>query len=166
MAGTTPNHFLETPSTGEYEDEWGKILNSNFEEVDLKMIIRGPLADRPPAGTEGRLFLATDEGNVYYDTGSSWGIVAGRDLDGRDFTDGAEVIWDASEGHIPSSAVEDTLGVDTTDYVPLSSEPAHNAGRVALSDGTGWDPDGDGSAELVISDGNSWNEITDLGETL
>ena len=45
---------------------------------------------------------------------------------------------------------------------PRSSQPAHSPGRVALSDGDDWDPDNDGTAELVISNGSEWLEIRDL----
>ncbi|MCY6372817.1 collagen-like triple helix repeat-containing protein [Clostridium ganghwense] len=32
----------------------------------------GPLKSRPPANTVGRLFLATDQGILYHDTGTQW----------------------------------------------------------------------------------------------
>lgn len=51
------------------------------------------------------------------------------------------------------------------DLAPQSSAPPHKQGRIALADAD-WDPDADGAAELVISDGVDWYEIVDFGGTL
>lgn len=184
---TTPNHNLNVPATGEYEDAWGPIVNDNFEVIDERMVLRDTIANRPSAGTSGRLFLAEDEEVVYLDDGSSWDAVLGRDLAGDDLVDDGDVLYDASAGHFQNEYVEatqnfssgDTLSgfplslesdtdttVDAFDYTPQSSAPSHQAGRTALTDGTNWDPDGDTNAELVISDGSSWIEIVDLATSL
>ncbi len=51
-------------------------------------------------------------------------------------------------------------------YEPRASPPEHRPGRTAVADGTNWDPDGDGTGELVISNGDRWIEITDLDVAL
>lgn len=51
-------------------------------------------------------------------------------------------------------------------YRPRSEPPAHAPGRTALTDGESWDPDDDDTAELVISDGQDWIEVQDLGTSL
>lgn len=59
-----------------------------------------------------------------------------------------------------------TLATDGyLDYAALDSSPGHKTGRVALASAN-WDPDADGAAEFVISDGGAWNEIVDFGGTL
>lgn len=45
---------------------------------------------------------------------------------------------------------------------PSDPEP----GDVVIADGTNWDPDGDGNAEKVIYNGNTWVEDTDLQTAL
>jgi hypothetical protein len=37
---------------------------------------------------------------------------------------------------------------------------------MVIADGTNWDPDGDGNAEMVIYNGSTWLEIVDLGTSL
>lgn len=44
----------------------------------------------------------------------------------------------------------------------LRSEPPANKGQKAIADGSNWDPDADGNAELVMFDGVDWQEIVDL----
>jgi len=52
-------------------------------------------------------------------------------------------------------------------YPPLSAAPSNpSAGQTALADGTNWDPDSDGDAEIVVYNGTSWVEDTDLGTAL
>ena len=69
---------------------------------------------------------------------------------------------------VSGTSISSTTG-DFTDWVdldPLTAAPSHENGRIALADGANWDPDGDGAAELVISDGAAWIEIVDFGATL
>jgi hypothetical protein len=40
-----------------------------------EVILRGAVGDRPAAGTEGRLYISTDEDVLYRDNGSSWDAV-------------------------------------------------------------------------------------------
>lgn len=50
---------------------------------------------------------------------------------------------------------------------PVSTAPQYQApGDMAVTDGSGWDPDGDGFSEIVTWDGNSWQEIHDYGTAL
>lgn len=187
MAENTPFIGLERPSKGEYDGEWHLPVNRNWKAIDDNAVGAGTQANRPEPGTEGRKYVSTDNSVIYYDNGSSWDSVAGRNLDGDDLTDGTTTIWDATNQHIPGGAVEDvfvrnsgdTIGGDlnfggsggllnllNTDFEPLSSAPTHVAGRVVLTDGVNFDPDVDSSAELVVSDGTNWVEIVDLGTSL
>lgn len=48
-----------------------KVLSKRSNE----MLVSGPLAQRPTAGVQDRIFFATDQApgaRVYYDTGSAW----------------------------------------------------------------------------------------------
>lgn len=66
----------------------------------------------------------------------------------------------------PSTALE-VEGTTTTEMLnldKLTSAPASPSdGDVAYADGSGWDPDGDGKAEIVAYNGTSWNEMVDMG---
>lgn len=187
MADNTPFIGLERPSKGEYNDEWHLPVNRNWKAIDDNAVGAGTQSNRPASGTEGRKYIATDESVLYYDDGSAWDAVAGRDLKGDDLVDGATTIWDTSSQHVPGNSVEDVFVRNTgdtisgdldfggsggllnalnTDYDPWASAPSHSTGRVVLSDGTNFDPDADGTAELLISDGSAWIEIVDLGTSL
>ena len=50
--------------------------------------------------------------------------------------------------------------------VPVLSSPPDFpvAGSEVIADGTNWDPDGDGNAEKVMYDGDSWLETVDFGK--
>jgi len=55
--------------------EWrgiGSANNTVLNEGGVPSIQAGLLADRPTAGTEGRLYVSTDEPRLYRDTGSAW----------------------------------------------------------------------------------------------
>lgn len=187
MATDTPFIGLERPSKGEYNDEWHLPVNRNWKAIDDNAVGAGTQANRPEPETEGRKYVSIDESVLYYDNGSSWDSIAGRDLKGDDLMDGTTTIWDATNQHVPGDAVEDVFVLNTgdtingdldfggsggllnllnTDFEPRSSAPSHSVGRIVLSDGTDFDPDSDGTAELLISDGSAWTEIVDLGTSL
>ena len=88
--------------------------------------------------------------------------------DGTLYVDGSSKKWpeytvQVYQGEQFGGAFSDA---DHVGFDPRSSPPTHEPGRVALSDGNGWDPDGDGTAELVISNGSEWVEIQDLDTAL
>ncbi|QLG30186.1 DUF2793 domain-containing protein (plasmid) [Halorarum halophilum] len=62
----TPNHDLDAPAAA--STSWKK----NFNYIDVHLMLQGTKANRPAAGTSDRLYLATDEGIIYRDTGAGW----------------------------------------------------------------------------------------------
>jgi hypothetical protein len=66
------NLELPEPFNVNERDEWGRILNDALDTIDDKLILSGPLTARPPAQTQGRLFLDNGSGTLYRDNGSSW----------------------------------------------------------------------------------------------
>jgi len=77
----TDYHEFRKPEFGakEYHD----YITANIDEFDARIVKKGTTADRPTAGTENRWYLATDEPAIYYDDGSAWQLVAGRDASGE-----------------------------------------------------------------------------------
>lgn len=114
---------------------------------------------------EGR--FGSDEQGTYFHNPFVAGAV-GEIIDLKDgtlYVDGSTKRW-------PEYTVQRFQGqqfggsftdVEHLDLTPQGTPPAHETGRIALSNGEGWDPDTDGTAELVISTGEEWIEIQDLG---
>lgn len=48
------------------------------------------------------------------------------------------------------------------DFEPQTEPPVESLGRVALADGDGWDPTGDGAPALVVSTGEQWIVLQEL----
>lgn len=185
---TTENHGYNVPTKGSYDGEWHIPLNENFRMLDKDVVMRGLDNSKPGPGQQGRIYIAHDTQVVYHDTGSAWAVIAGHDLQGNDLIDSTNgtKIYNGSTGQLSDDLVDGTylskdggrmdgditmsdnglLELGNTDMTPLTTEPAHKAGRVVLTDGAQWDPDGDGNAELVISTGGHWKEIIDLGVSL
>lgn len=186
---TTNNHDYNVPNKGAYDGEWYKPLNENFRMIDEDMPMRGVERSRPGAGDIGRLYVATDSEVIYHDTGDGWNAVAGHDLQGSDLIDSENGtrIYNGSTGQISQDIVDDSfidqqgdvvlgdlnfrgdhglLELANADMDPLSSDPGHAVGRIVLTDGDGFDPDGDGTAELVVSNGVEWKEIVDMSRSL
>lgn len=44
------------------------------DHTQYALVAQNTLANRPAPGRAGRLYLATDEGRLYYDNGTSWTI--------------------------------------------------------------------------------------------
>lgn len=66
----TSNHDYNKPEEG-YKN-WADEINTNWDDLDVDVLLKGKLADRPSAGTKGRHYLATDKRKYYYDDGSNW----------------------------------------------------------------------------------------------
>lgn len=185
----TENHGYNVPEQGSYDDQWHIPLNENFRMLDVDVVLRGLDSQKPGAGQEGRIYNAIDTNVVYHDTGTEWDAIAGHDLQGNDLRDSQHgtLIYNGTTGQLSQDLIDDSVmakGGTTTggdldfesqygvanlanaNFDPVSSEPAHDAGNVVLADGTNWDPDGDGSAELVISTGSHWKELIDFGVSL
>lgn len=81
------------------------------------------LANRPPAGVAGRLFIATDTLNIYRDTGSLWALLSGAVINGglnylavfnstntisrsRIYDDGVTFLINSTSSFHPGSAIE------------------------------------------------------------
>lgn len=47
-------------------------LDNLFDQIDTDVFMRGPEADRPAAGTFGRVYVTTDTRLHFYDNGTSW----------------------------------------------------------------------------------------------
>ena len=87
--------------------DWHRILEYNINETDESLIKRAPLSERPDPGqgNDDRLFLATDIGVLYRDTGTSWEVSGGTDLDDADLTAkrGSVVVWDSANEEVPQA---------------------------------------------------------------
>lgn len=72
-AGPSRRLGLHAPSGGDPADVPADIqrLRDQLDGVVLGYG-QGRLGNRPSAGVEGRQFYATDDGNLYYDTGVTW----------------------------------------------------------------------------------------------
>ena len=69
----TTNHGLKKQDKG--DEDWHLPLNQTLDLLDKDIIIKGEKSVRPSAGTEDRMFYATNENRLYYDNGSSWDLV-------------------------------------------------------------------------------------------
>src|SRR6185503_17406522 len=114
MAATTRRLSLHKPTGGDAADVPADVGRLAGQLDDLLLgYDQGPLASRPAAGTEGRLYYATDDGQLFYDTGSGWTPAANQPGD---------VIWTARSessrlGWLPC----DGTAVSRTTYAALFS---------------------------------------------
>jgi hypothetical protein len=66
----TDNHGYKKQEKG--DDDWHIALNDTLDILDVDVVLRDQLSDRSAAGTQGRIFIATDTNELYFDDGSSW----------------------------------------------------------------------------------------------
>ena len=68
----TPNHGYNRPEEG--TQDWGQLLNANFEALDADIELRdaGPPSSNNYDPVDGGKYLDTDTGVVYLADGSSW----------------------------------------------------------------------------------------------
>lgn len=122
MTRNTTNHGWPAPEVEDPGSEYVAAFDTLIDALDVEVILKGPLGDRPAAGNDGRWYLSTDDDDryLYYDTGDDWVSVAGADptrLDGGDgqagdvlVSDGADVSWDSGPGSGIDSDTVDGLG--------------------------------------------------------
>jgi len=66
----TDNHGYKKQEKG--DDDWHIALNDTLDILDVEVVLRDQLSNRSAAGTQGRIFIATDTNELYFDDGSSW----------------------------------------------------------------------------------------------
>lgn len=91
---------IPTPFDIDERNKWGGILNDALDQLDDDIILRGTLAERPDATQDGRLFLATDNNQLYLDDGSTWNEL-GSQMTVKD--SGATIITAATDLDFDSS---------------------------------------------------------------
>lgn len=82
MVQATTHHGWDRPEVDEDEDKWGDFLNNTLDDLDVEVIQKETLANRPAAGTADRWFLATDTKTLFYDTGTAWETIIGQQMSG------------------------------------------------------------------------------------
>lgn len=126
---TTPNLSLKKPEANDTVSI--ADLNYNADILDQEVAKRivnagsvpsiqaGPDAEKPAAGTAGRLYVATDTQLIYRDTGSAWqkvGVVKWGDIDGKPSSFAPSV--HGNEAHDPDLALASDLAAHLTDTAP------------------------------------------------
>lgn len=99
-------------------DEFFKTF-SNFPtngtlKAGTALVITDLYANIPAAGTDGRLFIATDTGRMYYDNGASWVLIGSG----------------SSKAVIPiymGGGGSEDGDFTTTSYVDMPNDPSHHA---------------------------------------
>lgn len=149
--GVTPGHV------GDHE-EIHLLLDGIYPDWLVNHSMQDTFANRPAAGREGRLFYATDTGELFYDTSSSW-VYVGRALaSAGEVADIADAEADGTSNRVSradhvhkigSVTQIPTLEVDlVNDKVAKLRVPACRVGRTtprtiatgtAFSTGIGWD---------------------------
>lgn len=75
MVTSTSYHAYQKPTPNEDDDQWGSILNDTIDDLDVDVVEKGPIANRPSAGTQDRWYVATDASpfpELSYDSGTQW----------------------------------------------------------------------------------------------
>lgn len=80
MVRETPNHGWEVQEAN--DEDYAQIFERLIEDIDAAVVRKGPINQRPPAGTEDRVYIGTDEDplTLYYDDGNTWHPVTGKTL--------------------------------------------------------------------------------------
>lgn len=78
MVRQTPNHGWDVMEAS--DERYADIFDQLINQIDESVSIKGPIAERPEAGREGRLYISTDESPplLYYDDGNQWGGIKGQ----------------------------------------------------------------------------------------
>lgn len=74
MVRFTQHHGFPLPESSDPAETVAETIGDLIEDLDRVVILRGLLANRPPAGIAGRFYLSTDESvpTLYYDDGEEW----------------------------------------------------------------------------------------------
>jgi hypothetical protein len=70
----TKYHGLNKQDFG--DTRWDTGLDQTIDQLDWKLILRDPIADRPSSPSENLIFYATDEQITYYWDGGQWVVVS------------------------------------------------------------------------------------------
>lgn len=110
MAGTTPKLALRYPGAGDADNVPGDLLNL-ATDVEGAISGSGLLSARPAAGRRGRLYEATDTGQIFRDNSTGWDeLLTAAAAAARYATRGARAYRAAALS--PGNGVVTTIGLD------------------------------------------------------
>lgn len=128
--------------------------------------VRGTAFVQQIESTDGRFPGISDQGTYFHNP-----FVAGAINRIAEIDDSAVYVYGSTK-EWPDTTVQvyqgERTGGSQTDqrhvgFEPRSEPPEHDLGRVALADGDGWDPTGDGVPALTVSTGDTWRVLERLG---
>lgn len=72
MVRKTEHHQFDVPEPA--DDDYDETFDSLIDDIDVEVLLKGTIGNRPQPGLEGRWYLSTDESppTIYYDTGTEW----------------------------------------------------------------------------------------------
>lgn len=72
MVRRTQHHQYQVPEGS--DPNYPEVFNSFIDELDVDVLLRGTIGNRPTPGVTGRWYLSTDENppTIYFDTGDQW----------------------------------------------------------------------------------------------
>lgn len=115
------------------------VLNTNWDIIEQYMMkgdssitsmAAGSLANRPAAGTLGRIYIATDEGIIYRDNGTTWDNLTGRA--GKGTGSLPTTGWETTSGDYTKRYTFAITGVTADDVVNISiDKDAHDIAQGA-----------------------------------
>lgn len=111
-------------------------LASNFDLLEYMGIKQGTLADRPPAGTAKRMYLAEDDPNgptIYRDNGTRWVAISGGGATGSL----GDRVFHENDQEVSAS------------YTLTAGRNAMTAGPITINDGV----------TVTIPDGAVWTVV-------
>ena len=105
---TTSRLSIPYPAGSDPVDVNGDLQSVAEALDDAALADQGLLSARPAAGTMGRLYRATDNGKVYWDTGSAW-VAAGAATATADLDDAAVTAAKLADGAATSAKIAPTI---------------------------------------------------------
>jgi hypothetical protein len=128
----------------------------------------GTLANRPAAGTAGRLYIATDDHNIYQDTGSAWAHLGGdsdipNPVDIAHGGTGETTKAEAFDALSPTSAIGDLIyggiagtGMRLPGNATIVKKFLTSAGTGAVANAPAWDIIEEEDLDGILIDGGDW----------